>query len=192
MTDQFKITLDILPPSINEYLAPGIRYIGGKPTPYTYETTRSKEFKRYFRMCLQREMEKQNWDRSVTSEGHWYLECIFVQSRTNQDCNNYFKILLDAMTGYIITDDKNILPRVHKVTYDSKNPSFSIVLRKVEYEGLFSSAKIKDEFISKCSDCRYFKNGGCAILKKISEGRENEFYDSKNNTCKKYITKKGK
>lgn len=190
--DQFKITLDILPPSDNEYLVPGIQYKGGKAYPYKYESKVSKDFKKYFRSCLQREILRQSWDKSKTDDGHWYLECSFTQSRTNQDCNNYFKILLDAMKGYVIMDDKNILPRVHQVTYNPKNPHFTILLRKVEYIGLFKNEEKRKEFLEGCQDCRFFRNGQCSILKKISEGRENEYYNKKENSCNKKVVKKGK
>lgn len=190
--DRFKITLDMLPPSNNDYLKPGIQYKGGKAYPYMYESKKSKDFKKYFRSCLQREILRQSWDRSKTSDGHWYLECSFTQSRINQDCNNYFKILLDSMTGYVIMDDKNILPRVHKVTYNAKHPHFTIVLRKVEYIGLFSNEEKRQKFLEKCKDCRYFRDGQCAILKQISEGRENKYYQKNTNECNKKVVKKGK
>lgn len=192
MEKRFKVALDILPPSNNEYLKPGIQYKNGKAFPYMYESAKSKDFKKYFRSVLLREIEQQEWDRSVTSSGHWYLEAKFVQSRVDQDCNNYFKILLDSMTGYAFVDDKNVLPRVHNVTYNSKSPSFTLVLRRVAYIGLFENESTKNKFQENCIDCKFYKNGKCAVLKQIYEGRENDYYIKESNTCSKQVIKKGK
>ena len=87
---KFVIEFDELPPSNNEYLKPTSRYVNGKPIGYLYETKVAKDFKKRFGAYLQREVNKQNWDKSITATGHWYLDCVFMQARTNQDNNNYF------------------------------------------------------------------------------------------------------
>lgn len=189
---EFKIKFNVLPPSANEYIKPRVNFVNGRAFPGVYESSKSKEFKKYFREALMREAKKQNWDKSITEDGHWYLECSFTQMRTNQDCNNYFKILLDSLTGYIIMDDKNILPRVHQVKYDPKNPSFSLVLRKVQYVGLFKNEQQKNDFESKCESCRFYRDGGCSILNKIKASRVTQEYNESENTCKKYTERKGK
>lgn len=153
-----------------------------------YETKESKDWKKRFQAYLKREIVKQKWDKSITENGHWYLDCVFYQSRTNQDNNNYYKILCDALKGGgVIEDDKNLLVRTQKVVYDSKNPRFVAVLRPVEYIGIFNSEEDKQSFIShNCSLCKK-KTESCAILRKANEGRIQEEITQENGikTCSK-------
>lgn len=171
MNKQFLIKFDELPPSVNNYLRPASRLVNGKPVSYLYETKEAKDFKKRFGAYLKREVKKQGWDINDTKEGHWYLDVVFVQSRTNEDNNNYFKVLCDTMTGICIDDDKNLLVRPQMVLYDSKNPSFKAVLRKVNYIGIFKNEESHDSFISSnCLGCKRY-NRNCSILKKAKEGR---------------------
>jgi Holliday junction resolvase RusA-like endonuclease len=152
-----------------------------------YETKESKDWKKRFQAYLKREVKKQNWDLSQTEEGHWYLDCCFYQSRTNQDNNNYYKILADSLTGIVTIDDKNVLVRTQKVMYDAKNPRFVAVLKPVQYIGIFSSEENYNEFTSRnCLDCKKDQNK-CTILRKAKEGRiqEDIIEESGYNTCVK-------
>lgn len=187
----FKLSFDRLPVSNNEYLKSTIKYTtNGTPYVHRYESKKSKDFKKIYREKLKREIKRSGWDKDITKDGHWYLECVFTQSRTDQDCNNYFKILLDSLTGVVIDDDRNVLPRVHKVTYDPKNPGFKIALRKVEYVGLFKNSSDRDKLIEdKCTSCRFYRAGRCSVLISATEGRENEHYDRKENNCIKFTFK---
>lgn len=187
----FTIAFDQLPPSVNEYLAPSVQYRGGKPFVHMYETRKAKAFKKIFGEALKREVKKQGWDKEITKDGHWYLECSFTQSRTNQDSNNYFKVLLDSMTGIVINDDKNVLPRVHRISYSTKDPGFKIALRKVEYVGLFRNEEARQNMIDEqCTSCRFYRGGKCSVLKQIEEARENEHYKKDTNSCIKFTFKK--
>ncbi|MED3976174.1 RusA family crossover junction endodeoxyribonuclease [Priestia megaterium] len=181
----FIISYDELPVSVNEYLKPSAKIVNGRPIVHLYETKKAKDFKKRFQAYLKREVKKQGWDKSITDplEGHWILECIFVQSRTNQDNNNYFKILCDSLSGIVTIDDKNILVRTKKVMYDAKNPRFVAVLKPAEYIGVFNSKEALDEFDRhNCSLCKKDKSK-CAILRKAKEGRIQE--DIEGMTCKK-------
>lgn len=193
MSDTLKINVNYLPLSQNKYLAPRVRRTSAGAFPYMNETPESKDWKRLFKTDLKRAVVNQNFNKELTKDGHWFLECKFVLSRTNQDCANFFKILLDAMTGIAINDDRNILPRVHKISYDPNNPRTQLILRKTDWEGLFNSSEERDELIeSQCSKCRFYRNGGCSLLKAISEGRESEEYCANKNLCMKYVEKKHK
>lgn len=183
--DQFIIKFDELPTSVNNYLRPTYRMVDGKPVPYMYETKEAKDFKRRFGAYLKREVKKQGWDMELTKEGHWYLDVVFIQSRTSEDNNNYFKILCDAMTGICIDDDKNLLVRPQMVLYDSKNPSFKALLRRVGYTGIFNSSELHEKFVEdNCSGCKRF-NKNCSILRKAREGRVQDDISSASgvNTC---------
>lgn len=181
---RFLINYDELPISVNNYLKPSARIVQGKPLAYLYETKESKDWKKRFGAYLKRETKKQNWDKDLTKDGHWYLDCVFYQARTNQDNNNYYKLLCDALTEHgVIQDDKNVLVRTQKIMYDSKSPRFVAVLRQVEYKGIFSSKEQEDEFINaNCSLCKKDQSK-CAILRKAREGRIQE--DINNMECKK-------
>ena len=185
---QFIIKYDELPPSVNDYLKTAVRRAGNKHIPYVYETKSSKDFKKRFRAYLQREVRKQGWNKAVTSsDNHWYLDCIFYQARTNQDNNNYYKILCDSLTGIVIEDDKNILVRTQRVFYDSKNPRFMAVLRPVGYQGIFNDETDYTLFVeNNCKNCKRFKKN-CSILRKALEGRVQEEIDINNSIkiCKK-------
>lgn len=139
-----------------------------------YESKKAKDWKKRFKAYLKREVRKQKWDLSQTSEGHWVLECVFVQARTNQDNNNYFKILCDALTDIVTIDDKNLLVQTKKVLYDAKNPRFYALLRPAEYKGVFNSEEHYNKFFeSNCLNCK--KNSEkCTILRKAKEGRLQE------------------
>lgn len=165
------INYDELPISVNQYLKPTSRMSGGKPVAHMYESREAKDFKKRFQAFLRRTVRDQDWDINQTAEGHWILECIFVQSRTNQDNNNYYKILCDAMSGIAFIDDKNILVQTKMVLYDAKNPRFSAVLKRAPYIGIFRDRDQFEEF--KTSNCATCKKGAdrCAILKKSIEGR---------------------
>ncbi|EOO44251.1 RusA family crossover junction endodeoxyribonuclease [Bacillus cereus] len=161
--------------------------IGGKAIVHMYETSQAKDFKKRFQAYLKREVAKQGWDKSSTAEGHFYLDCVFYQSRTNQDNNNYYKILCDALTGIVIEDDKNILIRTQWVMYDAKNPRFMAVLRPVEYKGIFRNHESYGRFFEdNCFNCKK-DSEKCAILRRAKEGRiqEDIEQDSKGFVCKK-------
>jgi Holliday junction resolvase RusA-like endonuclease len=136
-----------------------------------YETKESKDFKKRFQAYLKREVSKQKWDMSITANGHWYLDCIFYQARTNQDNNNYYKILCDSLTGIVIEDDKNILVRTQRVMYDSKQPRFVAVLKPVEYTGIFKDQEQYGQFLEhNCFNCKK-DSEKCTLLRKAKEGR---------------------
>ena len=187
------MSFNSLPPSVNKYLRPAVRNTGGRSYPYMYESREAKDFKKFFGDALKRKVKESGWDKSITGDGHWYLECSFVQKRKDEDPSNYLKILLDSLTGIVIEDDNNILPRVHRVSYNSKNPRFSIVLKRVEYVGLFNSSDNRDELIeNQCGSCRFFREGKCSVLTSITDGKENDNYDASKNICFKFTERKSK
>ena len=171
---EFKIEFDELPVSVNKYLKPSAKIVGGRPMIHMYESKEAKDFKKRFTAYLKREVKKQGWNIEDTSNGHWYLDCVFYQSRTNEDNNNYYKILCDSLTGVVIEDDKNLLVRTQRVLYDSKNPHFLARLHSVNYTGIFNSDNEYERFFeNNCGNCR--KNSDkCTILKKAKEGRIQE------------------
>lgn len=190
--ERLTMKFDGLPPSNNRYLVPTAIIKGGKAIPSVYESNESKTFKKAFRHYLKSLVKNESWNIEKTKEGHWYLDCVFVQSRTNQDSNNFFKVLLDSMTGIVFEDDKNILVRVQKVSYNPKRPRFYLSLQKANYIGLFPNAKELKLFEDKCVGCSRYRNGSCSILKSIKDNREVEELKVENGTysCEEFKQKK--
>jgi Holliday junction resolvase RusA-like endonuclease len=171
LKERFIISYDELPISVNEYLKPSAVIKDGKAFIHMYETQKAKDFKKRFGAYLKREVKKQDWDRSATSDGHWILECVFFQARTNQDNNNMYKILCDTLTGIVTEDDKNILVQTKMVMYDAKNPRFMAMLRRADYTGIFKNDGQYNDFMSNnCLKCKKNKDK-CTILRKALEGR---------------------
>ena len=153
--NQLLLTFNMLPPSVNNYLKPSAIIKGGKAFVHMYETKEAKEFKSLFGRYLKARIKDQNWDKSITENGHWYLDLVFYLPRTNIDNHNLHKILLDAMNDIVFIDDKNILPRVQKVLYDSKSPRFVALLQPVDYVGVFNSDDALDDFErDNCNMCK--------------------------------------
>lgn len=175
--DRLMVSYQGIPPSVNEYLKPSVVMKGDKAHVHMYETNKAKEFKRRFRTYLKNEVKRQGWDKEKTSEGHWYLDCIFYMPRTNADSDNRYKVLLDSLTGVATIDDKNVLARTQMVMYDAKKPRFTMILRRVAYRGIFRSEDDYERFFNgNCKDCT--KNSDrCTVLRKALEGRVTEDID---------------
>lgn len=178
-----------IPVSINHYLKPRsfIKYVSGKPKSMVtmYETADAKKYKKNFIKYVQEEVKKQCWDLPLNKSQHFYVDCIFYFDRIDKDANNYFKIMLDAITEtqLIWVDDNTALEKVNRIYYDSKNPRIEITIQPVEYIGIFDSAEQLLEFESNCIQCSRYKRN-CSILNKAKEGKiQEEINDFK---CSKY------
>lgn len=178
-----------IPVSVNHYLKPRafVTYKFGKPKAMVtmYETADAKKYKKDFIKYVKQEVKKQNWNLTPNKTQHFYVDCVFYFGRIDQDANNYFKIMLDAITdtGLIWLDDNVVLERVNRVYYDSNNPRIEIQIKPVDYVGIFDTQSDLDEFEDKCKTCnRYARN--CSILNKAIEGRVQE--DICGSMCKKY------
>lgn len=178
---------------MNDYLKPGVDYRGGKAYPKLYETERAKDFKKMFGEKLNRDVQRQGWDIEETREGQWFTDVVFIMPRAGADSHNYFKILLDSMIGIVFIDDSNVQVRTPRVFIgDKTNQGFQIRVTKTENIGLFNNEKLYEDQLNKCVSCKFYRDGGCSILKAIKESRLKEEFDLKNQTCNKYTEKKGK
>ena len=168
-----------IPVSVNHYM--GIRsfitYKFGKPKAMStmYETGDAKKYKKDFIKYVTNEVKKQCWNLPLDKFQHFYFDCVFYFGRIDQDPNNYFKIMLDAITDtqLIWVDDNVVCERVNRIYYDSIDPRIEITIHPVDYVGVFDSGEQLQEFESNCISCnRYSRN--CSILKKAKEGRIQE------------------
>lgn len=161
-----------VPPSVNHYLAYRGVMRGGKPMAMSYVTKQALDYKKNFAEYVKQEIIRQGWDVEPTKQLHFYVDATFYFERVDQDANNYFKVLLDAITDTkkIWLDDNVVCERVQRVLYDNVNPRIELTIHPVEYIGIFDNVSQYDEFISRCVGCtRYERN--CSILKKAYEGR---------------------
>ena len=174
-----------IPPSVNHYLAYRAVIRNGKPMAVSYSTKESVDYKKYFSDYVMHEVENQGWNLPVNKDQHFYVDGVFYFPRKNMDANNYWKILLDAITDTqkIWADDNVVCERVQGIFYDSNNPRIELEIKPVEYIGVFNNTSQLVEFKTNCVGCsRYTRN--CSILQSAIDGRVQD--EIKDNKCSVY------
>lgn len=161
-----------IPASVNHYLGTRAIVKNGRPMAMIYETQEAKKYKKWFSSYIKEEIKKQNWNIEVNSTQHFYCDCVFYFDRIDKDCNNYFKLLLDAITEseMVWQDDNVVCERVNRIYYDSENPRIEIQIYPVEYTGIFDNQTELSVFEDKCQTCKRYKRN-CSLLRKAKEGR---------------------
>lgn len=161
-----------IPPSVNHYLAYRAVIKNGKPLAMSYETPESSRYKKAFMKYVQEEAEKQKWDMPLTKTQHFYVDTWFYFPRTDMDANNYFKVMLDAITDSkcIWVDDNVVCERVQAICYDSVSPRVELLIHPVDYIGIFENLPQYERFVSDCIGCTRYKRN-CSILRNAVDGR---------------------
>lgn len=180
-----------IPPSVNHYLSYRSVIKNGKALAYSYKTQEAKTYREKFAEYVISEVKKQGWDMVPNKAQHFYIDADFYFPRIDKDPNNYWKIMIDAITDtqLIWVDDNVVCERVNKILYDTKNPRIELTIYPVEYVGIFKDKQEYEQFESNCVTCRRYINN-CSILAKAKEGRiQDEIVD---NVCKKYRLNKNK
>ena len=155
----------------------------------SYKTPEALKYRKEFADYVKSEVERQGWNLEPNKLQHFYVDTVFYFDKTHMDCNNYFKVMLDAITDtqLIWLDDDVVCERVQRIYYDSNNPRVELKIYPVEYIGIFDNMSQMEEFSSVCFGCtRYARN--CSILRKAKEGRIQN--DIKDGVCNKYKKKK--
>lgn len=155
----------------------------------SYKTPEALKYRKEFADYVKSEVERQGWNLEPNKLQHFYVDTVFYFDKTHMDCNNYFKVMLDAITDtqLIWLDDDVVCERVQRIYYDSENPRVELKIYPVEYIGIFDNMSQMEKFTSVCFGCtRYARN--CSILRKAKEGRIQE--EIKNNICSKYKSKR--
>lgn len=162
-----------IPCSVNHYMKPRPFLAHGKAMVTMYETADAKAYKKQFSKYIKNEIEKQKFIVVPNKTQHWYIDCVFYFDRIDKDCNNYFKLLLDAITDtkLIWLDDNVTCERVNAIYYDSKNPHIDLAIYPVDYIGIFNNQGQLEKFESNCVHCKRYKEGKCSILRSAVEGR---------------------
>lgn len=174
-----------IPPSVNHYLAYRAIIKNGKPMAMSYKTVEATKYQKEFAEYVKQEVKRQNWDLIPNKEQHFYVDCVFYFDRTDKDCNNYFKCMLDAITDtqLVWIDDNVVCERVNRIYYDSTNPRIELCIYPVDYIGIFDNISQLEEFETNCIGCSRYKRN-CSILNKAKEGRIQS--DIFNFVCPKY------
>jgi len=137
---ELKLTVGI-PVSVNHYLAYRAIIKNGKPMAMSYKTKEALEYQKWLIGYLKDETKKQNWTLTPDKARHFYVDAYFYFPRIDMDANNYWKILLDAITdsGLIWVDDNVVCERVQRILYDTKNPRVELIIHPVDYTGIFEN-----------------------------------------------------
>lgn len=160
-----------IPPSVNHYLAYRAIMRGGKPVAMSYKTADAVKYQCAFTDYVKEEVKKQGWVLSHNPTQHYYMDCHFYFPRQDMDCNNYFKCMADAITNSRVVwlDDRQLCERVQSIHYDKTNPRIELIIRPVDYIGVFDDASQLERFESNCIFCtRYSRN--CSLLKASKAG----------------------
>lgn len=161
-----------IPPSVNHYLSyRAIKTREGRVMATSYKTKEAKQYQGMFKDYVKEQVEKQRWDINEFKGTHLYVDTIFYFPRRDMDCNNYFKVLLDAITDTkVVWEDDNIVcERVGRIMYDNQNPRIELVITPVSYVGIFDNDDKLRIYEERCKGCkRYSKN--CVLLNRAKSG----------------------
>jgi len=114
-----KITLKGEPQSTNHIYKSHCRY--GFPT--IYMTSAGKTLKESYQWQI-----KSQWKKRLIKESIELGVKLFFGTKRKQDIDNYSKILLDAFTGIVWEDDKQIEKITIEKFYDKKDPRIEVFL----------------------------------------------------------------
>lgn len=174
-----------IPPSVNHYLAYRTVKRGGKPMSISYKTKEAVQYREKFAHYVIDEVEKQGWCLEPQKYQHFYVDAVFYFPRVDMDANNYWKVMLDAITDTqaIWLDDNVVCERVQGIFYDTSNPRVELQIKPVDYIGVFENASQFEDFTSHCIGCvRHARN--CSLLNKAINGKvQKEIVGAK---CSKY------
>ena len=155
----------------------------------SYKKLEALKYQRQIIKYVKDEAQKQGWVVSDKKTQHYYMDCVFYFARTDMDCNNYFKVLADAITdsGVVWIDDTQLCERVQGIFYDTENPRIEISIKEVDYIGVFENASQLAQFEANCVGCTRYKRN-CSLLNKAKEGRIQD--EIQNGVCSKFKSNK--
>lgn len=181
----------VIPPSVNHYLSYRAVIKHGKPLAVSYKPKEVVEYRKQFAKYVADEVEKQGYDFKHDGKRHFFVDAVFYMPRIDMDANNYWKVLLDAITDtqLIWKDDNVVCERVNAIYYDKNNPRVELHIYPTDYIGIFCDKNCLDKFISRCESCAR-SSRKCSILNKAMEGRIQEVI--LDGICQKYRNGKSK
>lgn len=189
-----------IPVSVNHYMKPRgiLKWKGSKPFAMAmmYETSEAKKYKKDFMKYINQEVKNQNWDRPIDSNTFFIIDSYFYFDRIDVDANNYYKIMLDAITDtqLIWKDDNITMERVQRIYYDKENPRIELLIYPADYIGIFDNVEDFNNFKnSYCNNCKrgskIGQKGGCSVFKSAIESRITNDIDLNTKECNKFKSK---
>ena len=169
--NELRLTVGI-PVSVNHYLAYRGVMKHGKPMAMSYKTKEALTYQKWLIGYLNAEVAKQGWSLVPDKGRHFYVDAVFYFPRVDMDANNYWKILLDAITdtGLIWLDDNVVCERVQRILYDTEDPRIELTIKPVDYTGIFDDVSQLERFESRCVGCRRYKRN-CGLLAAAKAGK---------------------
>jgi len=171
MSSELKL-ISPIPPSVNHYLSYRVvKTKTGKSIACSYKTKEATTYQKEFQEYVTQEAKKQNWNIEDVANSHLYVDTVFYFPRTDMDCNNYFKVMLDAITNTQVVwkDDNIVCERVQRIYYNSKDPHIEISIHPVSYIGIFDNNDKLQNYENRCKGCgRYSRN--CSLLNRVKAG----------------------
>ena len=127
----------------------------------------------------------QGWKNTFSKWQHFYADAVFYFDKISRDANNYFKVMLDAITDtqLVWPDDNVVCERVQRIYYDTDNPRIELRIYPVSYVGIFDTVPQYETFLSNCLGCTRYKRN-CSVLGKARIGRVSD--DITDCVCSKY------
>lgn len=189
-----------IPVSVNHYMKPRgiLKWKNGKPFAMAmmYETSEAKKYKKDFIKYIKQEVKNQNWNRPIDSNTFFIIDSYFYFDRIDVDANNYYKIMLDAITDtqLIWKDDNKTMERVQRIYYDKENPRIELVIYPSDYIGIFDNIEDLNNFKNTyCNNCKrgnkIGQKGGCSVFKSAIESRITNDIDLNTKKCNKFKNK---
>ena len=138
----------------------------------SYKTKEALKYQKMLQEYVTSEIANQCWGLEPNKTQHFYIDAVFYFGKTNQDANNYFKVMLDAITEtkLIWLDDNVTCERVQAIYYDANNPRVELTIHPTDYIGVFENASQLSDFESNCVGCKRYKRN-CSLLRNAKEGR---------------------
>lgn len=171
-----------LPPSVNNYLMPVVRYSKGKAYSQNIKTPEVRTWEQINIPIVKEEIKKQKW--KIPEEGKFIdIKIDYFFPRKGNDPGNYPKVLLDVFTqAGLYIDDQWAKPQTGIVIIDKFNPRLEIEISLNDQYGVFKSKEKRDEFIIRYKN-QMPKRSFDALIKRLDEGRltEKVYLDRNNN-----------
>lgn len=177
-----------IPPSVNHYMNYRTVIKNGRPVAISYKPKDVVQYQKMFTAYVTEEAKKQGWNQEIDPNRHFYIDTVFFFPEKRMDANNYFKVMLDAITeAKVIWKDDNVTcERVQAIYYDASNPHVELYIHPTDYIGIFRDMSQREEFITRCVDCTRYKRN-CSLLRKATDGRvQSEIVDG---VCSKFKRK---
>lgn len=99
----------------------------GTGRPFTYMPTEAKNTKQFWQLTAQNQLKKQGKNMLLGDCIHIDIKFHF-ENKMRRDIDNYLKVALDALTGVVYEDDRQIKSLRAEKFYDPASPRIEILI----------------------------------------------------------------